>query len=169
MLQPWRSEDYRHGRVPKAVDLADKFAKTFDAKSTSVTSRASNGSGYTTLMIRNIPNRYTQAELMQELTDLGFADTFDFFYVPLDRGTMSNVGYAFVNFTSCFHAARCEAALENYRFKLHRRVSGKIASVSVAHLQGLEANIRHYQNAAVNVSRFKQRRPMLPENAVPVN
>jgi hypothetical protein len=67
--------------------------------------------------IRNIPNRYTQRELISELEDLGFAGTFDFLYSPLDKGTMSNVGYAFVNFKSHEYASKCIEAFHNYRFK----------------------------------------------------
>lgn len=32
----------------------------------------------TTMMIRNIPNRYTQREFVRELDQLGFAGTYDF-------------------------------------------------------------------------------------------
>ena len=62
-------------------------------------------------------NRYTQRELIAELEDLGFAGTFDFLYSPLDKGTMSNVGYAFVNFKTHEDASKCIAAFHNYRFK----------------------------------------------------
>eukprot|EP00438_Fugacium_kawagutii_P002392 Skav210777 [mRNA] locus=scaffold275:5983:7618:+ [translate_table: standard] len=105
--------DSRHNRVPRNVNLQEK--------------------------IRNIPNRYTQRELNEELKDLGFEGTFDFLYSPLDKGTMSNVGYAFVNFKSHEFAAKCIKAFDNYRFKRHRKTSGKVAAVSAAHLQGLEA------------------------------
>jgi len=115
-------------------------------------------------MIRNIPNRYTQRELIAELEDLGFAGTFDFLYIPLDKGTMSNVGYAFVNFIEPIHAEKCMQVFQNYRFKRHRKISGKIAAISVAHIQGLEANLAHYENAAVNTAKLKQRRPVVMAN-----
>jgi len=65
-------------------------------------------------MIRNLPNRYSQDELIDELEGLGFADTFDFFYAPIDVGTMGNVGYAFVNFLSASDAARCWQNFEGF-------------------------------------------------------
>jgi len=142
-------KDYRHAHVPKTVDLAEEFSKQ------------EGEIPKTTLMIRNIPNRYTQCELIQELGDLGFTETFDFLYIPLDKGTMSNVGYAFVNFLTPVWAQKCMAAFEGYRFRRHRHTSGKIATVSVAHLQGLEANVKHYQRTAVNNARLKQRRPVI--------
>eukprot|EP00434_Breviolum_minutum_P028720 symbB.v1.2.025411.t1/scaffold2462.1/size78695/4 len=139
--------DSRHNRVPRNVNLQEEYQ--------------SKEKDVTTLMIRNIPNRYTQRELIAELEDLGFAGTFDFLYSPLDKGTMSNVGYAFVNFKTHEDASKCIAAFHNYRFKRHRKTSGKVAAVSAAHLQGLEANLAHYEKTAVNSAKMKQRRPVV--------
>lgn len=145
-----RHQDFSHGRVPKNFNLAEEFTK------------AEHEGPPTTMMIRNIPNRYTQRELIRELESLGFGGTFDFLYVPIDKGTMCNVGYAFVNFVDHHHASRCMTVFENYSFAKHRKARGKIATVSVAHIQGLEANIRHYENATVNGSaRSRQRGPVI--------
>jgi len=144
-------KEYRHGHVPKTVNLEEEYKSGLSVD-------------ITTLMIRNIPNRYTQRELICELDDLGFAGTFDFLYIPLDKVTMSNVGYAFVNFTTKEWAKRCMDSFQNYRFKRHRKTSGKIAAVSVAHLQGLEANLAHYEKSAVNTAKLKQRRPVVMAN-----
>lgn len=145
-------KEYRHGRVPKNFDLAEEYRTAAQERPA------------TTLMIRNIPNRYTQRELILELEALGFAGTFDFLYAPLDKGTMSNVGYAFVNFIDHTWAAKCMESFHGYRFKRHRKASGKIAAVSIAHIQGLEANLAHYKNAAVNTAKLKQRRPLVMAN-----
>lgn len=144
------SDDFSHCRVPRSLNLAEQYLK------------ANHEEPPTTMMIRNIPNRYTQRELIRELEDLGFAGSFNFLYVPIDKATMCNVGYAFVNFVDHLWAARCVRAFDNYPFKKYRKARGKIASVSVAHIQGLEANLRHYENAAVNaVAKSRQRGPML--------
>ena len=50
----------------------------------------------TTLMIRNIPNKYTQ-DLMLERVDRHFVKQYDFFYLPIDFKNKCNVGYAFIN------------------------------------------------------------------------
>lgn len=145
-----RLQDFSHGRVPKNFNLAEEFNKV------------EHEGPPTTMMIRNIPNRYTQRELIRELETLGFGGTFDFLYVPIDKGTMCNVGYAFVNFIHHQEATRCMTVFDNYSFAKHRKARGKIATVSVAHIQGLEANIRHYENAAVNGSaRSRQRGPVV--------
>jgi len=150
----WRptAKDYRHGHVPKNLNLTEQFEKS------------GHDGPPTTLMIRNIPNCYTQRELIQELEGLGFAGSFDFLYMPVDKGTLSNVGYAFVNFVDGSWADKCMRKFSHYRFKRHRMTSGKIASVSVAHLQGLEQNLRHYERAAVSNCKFKQRRPVVMAN-----
>jgi len=130
---------FQHCFVPKSTNLAEKFA------------RVAPEARPTTMMIRNIPNRYSQRELIGEIEGLGFAGSFDFFYAPIDSGTMGNVGYAFVNFVSPEWAERCQQTLTGYAFRRHQqKMRRKIATVSVAHLQGLQANIRHYENAAVN-------------------
>lgn len=138
--------DFQHCRVPRREKLAEKF------------SQAPTDAPPTTMMIRNIPNRYSQRELIRELETLGFAGTFDFFYAPIDAGTLGNVGYAFVNFIDPAWAAKCNRMINGYPFRRHQQKHRKkVASVSVAHLQGLQANIQHYQNAAVNV-RARNRR-----------
>lgn len=54
----------------------------------------------TTLMIRNIPNKYTQKILMQTIDAQGFYGKYDFFYLPIDFKNRCNVGYAFINMAS---------------------------------------------------------------------
>lgn len=147
----WLQKEYRHVHVPRTANLMQEYEKT-------------QMTAPTTMMIRNIPNRYTQNELIAEVESMGFAGTFDFFYLPLDKGTMSNVGYAFVNFVDATWAEKCRTTFQNARFQKHRRSSGKIAAVSVAHIQGLEANIRHYENAAVSNAKHLERRPVIMAN-----
>lgn len=134
-----RRGEFCHGKVPRTQNLAEAFLKT------------SLPVEPTTVMIRNIPNRYTQKELISELECLGFADSFDFLYLPIDTGSMGNVGYAFVNFVEPAWAARCCDVVTGHTFRKHQqKTRTKVATVSVAHLQGLEANLRHYERAAVN-------------------
>jgi hypothetical protein len=142
-------KDSKHNLVPKHVNLADRYAKSKKA-----------GQPITTGMIRNIPNKCSQRELIAELETVGFQGCFDFLYIPLDLGTMSNVGYAFVNFTHPAHAARCMEVLPQHHFRRQRKM-GKGVAVCAAHMQGLEANLRHYEKSAVNTSRLRQRRPVV--------
>lgn len=147
--RPEYQHRYRHAQVPRHLNLATEYAG------------AEDDGPPTTLMIRNIPNLYTQRELIAELEELGFAGTFDFLYAPLDKGTLANVGYSFVNFINHEWAQKCASVLHQHRFRRHRKVSGRTASVSVAHIQGLEKNLAHYEHTAVNSTKVKQHRPVV--------
>jgi hypothetical protein len=140
----------RQFTVPRTRDLAAEFAVSDDANSPS-----------TTIMIRNIANRYTQRELVLELEEMGFEDSFDFVYLPLDKSTRANLGYAFVNFVNATWASKCMDDFKDYRFKKYRNASNKVAVASVAHIQGLEKNLAHYENKFVNSCKLKKGRPLV--------
>ncbi|MQM01549.1 hypothetical protein Taro_034309 [Colocasia esculenta] len=56
----------------------------------------------TTLMIKNIPNKYTSKMLLAAI-DETHKGTYDFFYLPIDFKNKCNVGYAFINMVSTSH------------------------------------------------------------------
>eukprot|EP00445_Apocalathium_hangoei_P017584 CAMPEP_0203904600 /NCGR_PEP_ID=MMETSP0359-20131031/46403_1 /ASSEMBLY_ACC=CAM_ASM_000338 /TAXON_ID=268821 /ORGANISM="Scrippsiella Hangoei, Strain SHTV-5" /LENGTH=408 /DNA_ID=CAMNT_0050828881 /DNA_START=67 /DNA_END=1293 /DNA_ORIENTATION=+ len=98
-----------------------------------------------TVMMRNLPNRYSQQMLKDEITNVGFSGSFDFLYLPIDPETNANKGYAFINFVDSMTAWRFKVAFEGKQ--MSRFNSGKYVSVSPAALQGLEANFAHYSTA----------------------
>jgi hypothetical protein len=132
--------------VPKLVDL-QACASENNAKGVPVT----------TLMLRNIPNKYTQSTLMKEINALGFASSYDFFYLPMDVHNRSNIGYAFISFLCPAETERFRASFSGHEFE--RFKSRKVASICNAHLQGLDANIQHFQHRAVALARNDQYRP----------
>jgi hypothetical protein len=121
----------------------------------------------TTMMLRNIPNKYTQAKLLQEIDDCGFQGSYNFFYLPMDVHNRSNVGYAFVNFVTDSDAARFQAFFCQHCFLLSNR--RKIGLVSHAHVQGLDQNIRHFENRAVTHAKNDQYRPVVIKNKVRIS
>jgi len=139
--------EYAHNRVPRKKNLRREFERPRETT--------------TTIMIRNIPNRYRQNELVQEINMNDFEGTYDFVYLPMDKSTTSNVGYAFVNFIEEKYAFRAMEVFTNYRFSKYQNISRKIASVSVAHIQGFEANMKHYKQSAVNDGKVTDNRPLI--------
>eukprot|EP00397_Hematodinium_sp_SG-2012_P035098 GEMP01037718.1.p1 GENE.GEMP01037718.1~~GEMP01037718.1.p1 ORF type:complete len:376 (-),score=60.77 GEMP01037718.1:580-1707(-) len=103
----------------------------------------------TTIMLRNIPNKYTKQALLEEFSVHGFSegDAVDFFYLPIDLTSAVNMGYAFINFVS---VAQQEAFSTTFEGRcLARYNSKKILRVFPASLQGVEANWKHYSRTMV--------------------
>lgn len=117
----------------------------------------------TTLMIRHIPCRFTQEEVMSHLDALGYAQKYDFFYLPQDIRSRSNLGYAFVNFIDAATAKSCQDAISGNTFGGCR--SRKVCIVVPAHIQGLENLMSHFRSTAVMRSGHG---PVFLNSALPV-
>eukprot|EP00933_Yihiella_yeosuensis_P017199 TRINITY_DN14434_c0_g1_i5.p1 TRINITY_DN14434_c0_g1~~TRINITY_DN14434_c0_g1_i5.p1 ORF type:complete len:391 (+),score=82.71 TRINITY_DN14434_c0_g1_i5:109-1281(+) len=88
----------------------------------------------TTVMIRNLPKTIGQQEFLRELDGDGFADSYDFCYVPRNFATNEGQGFAFVNFYRSLEAKRfANAWNRTERFD-------KVLAVHKADVQGLAAN-----------------------------
>lgn len=107
-----------------------------------------NFEGKTTVMMRNLPNRYTQPLLIDELARTGFQGAYDFLYLPIDTGTRANKGYAFINFIHPSHTKAFKVTYEGCKLPLFN--SSKHISVTLASMQGFEVNYAHYANARCN-------------------
>ncbi|KAJ1439211.1 RNA-binding domain superfamily [Sesbania bispinosa] len=125
------------------------FPKTIEEANTSVT---------TTVMIRNIPNQYKLEDLLRILDehclqqnksdddDPANRSKFDFVYLPMDyrkhaiEGKMSNLGYAFVNFTT--PSAAFKFYEQFHRFEWNVKENRKTCEINAAQYQGKENLVR---------------------------
>ena len=111
----------------------------------------------TTLMIRNIPNRFN-SQSFNELLETTSRGHFDFSYLRTDFGNNCNVGYAFVNFI------RPELIVNFYHARVGKTWPGlksdKILEVSYATIQGQDCLIQKFRNSSV-MQEFPGFRPKL--------
>jgi len=102
----------------------------------------------TSLMVRNIPNKYTQQMLLNEFTENGHGPgIIDFFYLPIDFKNRCNRGYAFINFVDY----RDILAFHRRYFGKHWRTfnSDKICDITYARIQGKSAMLKRFENSAL--------------------
>jgi len=90
----------------------------------------------TTVMIRNVPYKYTVDELSAEIEESGFQGMFDLVYLPMLAKCLGSRGYAFVNFISSAAAGDFQCRFSKHRFNQHQEQFRKPASVSYAQKQG---------------------------------
>eukprot|EP00929_Paragymnodinium_shiwhaense_P100017 TRINITY_DN61_c0_g1_i2.p1 TRINITY_DN61_c0_g1~~TRINITY_DN61_c0_g1_i2.p1 ORF type:complete len:269 (-),score=58.17 TRINITY_DN61_c0_g1_i2:387-1193(-) len=116
--------------------------------------------GSTTIMMRNLPNKYTQGVLLRDIRDQGFKahEHFDFFYLPIDRKNGANLGYAFMNFCTEDFAIAFAQALQGRQ--LRRYQSRKVIEVTPASVQGYDANMKFYSTTRVAQCRDLSCRPL---------
>ncbi|KAI4343452.1 hypothetical protein L6164_010797 [Bauhinia variegata] len=111
----------------------------------------------TTLMIKNIPNKYTSKMLLAAI-DESHKGTYDFIYLPIDFKNKCNVGYAFINMTSPSLIIPFYQAFNGKKWEKFN--SEKVASLAYARIQGKAALIAHFQNSSL-MNEDKRCRPIL--------
>ncbi|KAJ4911722.1 Protein MEI2-like 4 [Raphanus sativus] len=111
----------------------------------------------TTLMIKNIPNKYT-SKLLLAAIDEYCKGTYDFFYLPIDFKNKCNVGYAFINLTKPENIVPLYKAFNGKKWEKFN--SEKVASLAYGRIQGQSALIAHFQNSSL-MSEDKRCRPIL--------
>merc|ERR1719199_1230300 len=98
----------------------------------------------TTVMLKNIPFKYSRTGLCEELAAAGFGYCVDFLYMPMDSSTGQNLGHAFVNvrtkdalrdFTEAFDGVAAKSCLPRF-------ASTKVCAVVIAEVQGRDANMK---------------------------
>jgi hypothetical protein len=121
-----------NGTNPKFVLSLDKVRSGIDVR--------------TALMIRNIPNKYSQKMLLSALEE-SHRGHFDFMYLPIDFKNKCNVGYAFINFVQPQY-------IVSFYHEFHGRKWGKfnsekVCEITYARIQGKQQLISHFQNSSL--------------------
>lgn len=111
----------------------------------------------TTLMIKNIPNKYTSKMLLAAINE-NYRGTYDFLYLPIDFKNKCNVGYAFINMSAPSHIISFYQAFNGKRWEKFN--SEKVASLAYARIQGKAALISHFQNSSL-MNEDRRCRPIL--------
>ena len=112
----------------------------------------------TTIMIKNIPNKYTISSFLAEI-NANFKYTYDIFYLPIDYVNKCNLGFAFINFVEPFHII---LFYELYRGKKWKKFnSDKICELLYAKFQGKKELIAHFEKGKVLSMDSEDKRPLI--------
>lgn len=87
----------------------------------------------TTLMLRNIPNKYTLMNVVDEINN-SFWGKYDYINLPIDYERKLNLGYAFINFVDPLHIILFYETYHNKRWTKYR--SYKKMDMTYADKQG---------------------------------
>ena len=118
----------------------------------------------TSLMIRNIPNKYTQAMLTQEL-DENHKGLYDFIYLPIDPKNRCNWGYAFINVA---HPVIILSLYLEFNGKSWRNFnSEKIWELTYGRLQGKDQLIKQLEGSGVMQQNDSAKKPLIQETIEP--
>ena len=120
----------------------------------------------TTMMIRGVPQCMTQNDLMQELNISGFAQFYNFCYLPQDVGRRQHKGYGFVNFVNTWTAQLFRSAWAN---RMLATSSGRSQPVDIvpSFVQGLRANMNKWCGPRTHSIRDPGQKPFLSPQASP--
>ena len=112
----------------------------------------------TTLMIKNIPNKYTIVSFLDEINEY-FKNTYDIFYLPIDYINKCNLGFAFINFVEPLHIILFYELYKGKKWKKFN--SEKICELLYAKLQGKKELISHFEKGKVLSFDNEDKRPLI--------
>lgn len=103
----------------------------------------------TTIMIKNIPNKFTR-EMLISIIDYKFKGCYDLFIFPQDANKCKNFGYGFINFIHPFYIPYFYFLFD------HNTWSGtnskKICELSYSKIQGKNQLLKHYPKKIIFVN-----------------
>ncbi|KIK67327.1 hypothetical protein GYMLUDRAFT_37419 [Collybiopsis luxurians FD-317 M1] len=100
----------------------------------------------TTIMIKNIPNKMTDRDLMAYIAKV-CPKKIDFLYLRMDFKNGCNVGYAFVNFITVSDLLKFAKMRLGQKWNMFS--SEKVLQMSYANYQGKEALVEKFKNSCI--------------------
>ena len=100
----------------------------------------------TTIMIKNIPNKFTREKLL-ELIDKNFKGTYDLFILPKDGNKNRNFGYSFINFISSYYIPYFYSVFNSKKWTDTN--SQKVCEITYSKFQGRNELIAHYPSKII--------------------
>ena len=113
----------------------------------------------TTLMIRNIPLRFTPTSLRELVDGEGFLGHYDYCYMPMDFRSQRSLGYCFINFYNAESAALFAQSFDNHKFSSTN--SEKVLTISAAARQGLLPNVASFKPSTLKQMPRPEFRPVV--------
>ncbi|GAU46414.1 hypothetical protein TSUD_402030 [Trifolium subterraneum] len=161
-------------KVPKRTQIQPKSTKnTLRHRGTPIpfpnTVEEAEALHITTIMIRNIPNQFRFEDLLlildehcfkinKTVDDPGELSKFDFVYLPMDyrkhavERRISNLGYAFVNFTTAVAAFKFYKEFQGFAWNV--TVNRKICEINAAQHQVLYSSNMIWSKVVVGLDFF---------------
>ena len=100
----------------------------------------------TTVMIKNIPNKFNK-DILLDIIDQNFKGTYDIFILPIDINKNRNYGYAFINFINSYFIPYFYFMFNGKKWS--NTNSEKICEITYSNIQGKNNLILHYHNKIV--------------------
>ena len=100
----------------------------------------------TTLMIKNIPNKF-QRDLLLKIINQNFKGAYDLFILPTDANGYKNFGYSFINFTCSYYIPYFYFLFNNKKWSSTN--SKKVCEITYSKIQGRNSLLSHYSNKII--------------------
>jgi len=95
----------------------------------------------TTIMIKNIPNKFNK-NLLLSIINQNFKGTYDLFILPTDVNKFKNFGYGFINFTSSYYIPYFYYMFNGKMWSSTNSV--KVCELTYSKIQGKSNLLSHY-------------------------
>ena len=97
----------------------------------------------TTIMIKNIPNKFNR-DLLLNIIDQNFKGAYDLFILPTDSKNYKNFGYSFINFTSFYYIPYFYFIFNGKKWSSTNSL--KVCEITYSKIQGRNNLLSHYSS-----------------------